>query len=323
MVTPLLRVLKEDGYHVTYNCTERGDVLRGNPFIDKFLHQKTNEIPAQELDVYWKKLAEGYDKFINLSESIEGSLLTIKGREAWNWSHEKRDAALGSINYYDRTLEIGGYPHIKGRNPEMFFSGGEETQAREFRKKYKGKFLVMWSLSGSSFHKVYPYTEMVAREFLHRHEDAMTLTMGDDFCRMLEWSHPRSKNYSGNWPIRKTLLMTKYVDLVVATETGIANGVACFDTPKIILLSHSSEENLTKYWKNVYPIHADVPCYPCHKLHYTMDTCPIDQQIYAPVCMSKLDPTKILEKMEETYLNWKERRTSVRANRSYAHNLMH
>ena len=63
---------------------------------------------------------------------------------------------------------------------------------------------------------------------------------------MLEWEGTNMKHYSGTWGIRKSLLWTKYADLVIGTETGILNGAGCFDTPKIVMLSHSTEENLSK-----------------------------------------------------------------------------
>jgi len=101
---------------------------------------------------------------------------------------------------------------------------------RSYRKKHKGKFLILWSLSGSSGHKTYPFTEFVAKGFLDKHPDAMILTVGETLCELLEWSHPQTKCYSGKWPIRKSLIMAKYADLIIAPETGIANAAGCFDS---------------------------------------------------------------------------------------------
>src|SRR3972149_1408862 len=78
MVTPLLRLLKQDGYKVIVNTTNRGEaILKNNPNVDEIVQYKDNTIPGKELDKYWTDLSKGYDKFINLSGSIEGGLLKV------------------------------------------------------------------------------------------------------------------------------------------------------------------------------------------------------------------------------------------------------
>ena len=247
MITPLLRCLKEDGYHVTVNITPNPKkVLNNNPYIDEFMiHGGEKEVPNKDLKEHWEKISKGYDKFINLSGSIEENLLKPEGGRAYTWDKETRHKHCNR-NYYDETLKIGGYGHIKGRNGELYFTKLEEKLARDYRRKHKGKFLILWSLSGSSFHKIYPFSDAVASLILDKYPDVMIMTVGDALCEMLEWRYERSKCYSGKWPIRKSMIMTKYVDLVIGTETGILNAAGCFNTPEIVLLSHSSEENLCK-----------------------------------------------------------------------------
>ena len=43
--------------------------------MDKILIHETDSIPTDELDDYWEELSKGYDKFINLSGSVEDNLL--------------------------------------------------------------------------------------------------------------------------------------------------------------------------------------------------------------------------------------------------------
>jgi hypothetical protein len=44
--------------------------------------------------------------------------------------------------------------------------------------------------------------------------------------------------------------------------------------PKVVFLSHSSRENLTRDWVNTFSLFSTTTkCYPCHKLHYTWDGC--------------------------------------------------
>ena len=284
-------------------------VLRHNPHIDKFLIQQADEIPNEELGSYWENLAKSYDKFINLSGSVEGGLLKIEGKLDFNWDKEVRHEKCNR-NYYDEQFVKAGFPECKGRNGELFFTSLENKLARAYTRKLKrdNKFIVMWSLAGSSFHKNYPYTQIVCDWLCELYDDIVFITVGDAVSIMLEWEHPRVKCRSDKWSIRQAMLMTKYVDLVVGSETGVLNASGCYDTPKIVLLSHSTEENLTKYWKNCTNLHADehdVPCYPCHQLHYTLESCPFHEKLRTPLCMSELKYEIVKNEIERYYKEWK------------------
>jgi ADP-heptose:LPS heptosyltransferase len=184
----------------------------------------------------------------------------------------------------------------------------EHSQGRQLRKKHKGKFIILWVLAGSSFHKAYPYAEYVARHVLDN-SDSVIYTVGDVVASLLEWKHPRTFNRSDQWSIRKTMLMTKYADLVIGPETGVMNAAGCFDTPKIIFLSHSSEENLTKYWENVHPIHPGLlKCHPCHKLIYTNDQCVVEPGIHAPLCTTRIPWKQVANEIMTIYGQWREKK---------------
>jgi ADP-heptose:LPS heptosyltransferase len=310
MSTVLIRALKEDGYHVTVNTTERGiDILKHDPHIDEFVKYVDNTVPNEELGEYWDKLAEGYDKFVNLSESIEGALIRIEGRPEFYLSKEDRHEQC-NVNYYDHTLAVGGYEGIKGRNAELYFSESEERRAREFKRKYKDKFLVVWALSGSAFHKVYPYGQDVVRAFVETHPDAIVATVGGIFETAGKWAkHPQIKYYANRWPLRKTMSVVKNADLVISPETSIAVAAGCFKVPKIIMLSHASEENLTKYWENCQTLYSKTTsCYPCHQLHNTLDTCKLDRLLGTPECMATIGPASILNAMQTVYEEWEKRK---------------
>ena len=73
--------LKEQGYRVCLNVTERGsEISETDPNVDEILFQKTDQIPGNRLTEYWEKMSPCFDKFIQLSESIEGKLLIIGPR---------------------------------------------------------------------------------------------------------------------------------------------------------------------------------------------------------------------------------------------------
>jgi hypothetical protein len=82
MITPLIRKLHEDGYHVTMNITEyAAPVIENNPYVDNIVLQERDAIPNVDLGPYWDEWRGEYDKYINLSESIEGRLLKVENRK--------------------------------------------------------------------------------------------------------------------------------------------------------------------------------------------------------------------------------------------------
>lgn len=301
------QLLKRDGYHVTYNCTWQGDsVIANNPYIDEVVHYVHDTVPNEELPAYWEELGTHYDKFVNLSGTVEGALLVPDYNPESQLPIEERRKRYDHINYYDATIKAAGYD-ITGKNGILYLTPEEEHQCKHRLKPYKGMFVVLWSLSGSSYHKTYPFAEVVAKRFLDRHKDAVIITVGDDLCTLLEWEHSRTVCRSGKWGIRTSLTMTKVVDCVIGTETGVLNASGCFNTPKVVLLSHSTHENLSKYWRNCIPLRADVHCGPCHVLHYKRESCYNDMVSGAPCCMAELKVDSVLEALETHYKNWRNR----------------
>src|SRR6267154_598054 len=293
--TPVLKKLKQEGYHVTVNGSEIArEVLKYNPYVDEILVQMKDYVPNKgvtsgPLMEYWKELGSKYDRFVNLTGSAEESLIVPDNKvmvmmEQLGMEHPELNEEnkfyntiraiqkqVGATNYYDNHLAKAGYSD-RGMNGELFFSDQEEIMAQGFRDKYPGRFIVMWVLSGSSYHKRYPYFQQVAQELIVKNPDILLISVGDIECSLIERSE--SNRYlprAGRWALRTTLHMTKYVDLVVGPETGILNAAGCFDTPKITMLSHSSHDNLCKYWTNDFCIAPDpkeVFCHPCHTLHF-------------------------------------------------------
>lgn len=305
-VTPVLKQLKKDGYHIVYNCSDySAQILKLNPNIDEFLIQAKGAIPNDDLGPYWETISRRFDKVINFSESIERTLLKCEGRSGFRWSHEKRHQ-LCNKNYIDHTMTCAGYPDIKGAKPELHFSEIEEGLAKHLRNRNKDKFLILWALSGSSHHKVYPWAPYVAGSLNNNYEDIRIFTVGDYYCKILEWQMKNTRNCSGNWTIRQAAIMAKYADLVIGPETGVLNAASCWDTPKIIFLSHSSEENLTKHWTNTTVMTPpDCDCYPCHRLHYS-DSCPKGPKGLTAKCAENIEPELVYDEIIKVYEKWKK-----------------
>lgn len=295
----ILPLLKEQGYRVTVNTTDRGYlILRGNPYIDEFFLQKTDQVPNEELDEYWDALAKRFDRLVQLSESVEGALLALPGRPEFLMDKEERHRKM-NVNYQERTHDLAGVPYEFG-GARFYPSKREREWARKERKKmgHQNKVIV-WTLSGSSVHKAWPYTDQVIARLLCRPKTKVVL-VGDLLCKVLEFGwekEPRVIRKSGKWSIRETLSFIEQADLLVGPETGVMNAAGQLSVPKVCILSHSTPENLTKHWRNVAPIEPiNCPCYPCHKMHYGWFSCHRERrgmEVDGALCQVKISPDRV------------------------------
>ena len=308
IATPVLRALKQEGYHVTFNTSDNGmEIAKHNPNVDQFLYQAMDEVPNAELEAYWKILSKGYDRVVNLSGTLEEALLAVKGSPEYGLSDDERRAKFGNINYYDHAMKVAGIDRRK-ENGEMFFSDEEEGIARIWRKTLEGRFVVIWALGGSGPHKRFPYAAMAMAEFARINPEVLFITVGGHAEKLLELAADDNPNYlhrSGRWGIRNTAIAVKYADLVIGPETGTLNMAGCFDTPKICMLSHSSWANLCKHWKNDYSVQSRQKCSPCHKMILSMKECPVNEQFKVSACAAEYDPSDLMPKMKEVFRKWR------------------
>lgn len=272
--------LKKQGYHLTlYTSPESHDVLREDPHIDRFVVQGKDQVPNIWLDDFWDYLEHRYDKFVNLSESIEGTLLALAGRANHRWPHAVRHRYLNR-NYVEWTHELAQVPY-HGTGARFCATPFERSWAAEQRRKM-GSFAVLWSLAGSAGHKAWPYLDAIIARLM-TDTTAHVVLVGGQECRLLEagWTEePRVHCTSGKWTIRQTMSFIDAADLVIGTETGVLNAAAFVPVPKIITLSHSSVENLTRDWVNTVALTSrNTPCYPCHQMHYSFKYCPRDMDL--------------------------------------------
>jgi ADP-heptose:LPS heptosyltransferase len=317
MASIVFPYLKADGYHLTvYGTDSNGRVVRNNPYVDKLVTIPPGSIEPDDHQAYYDECAAKHDRFICLSGSIEAGLLKPEGNPEFDWSHEQRHREC-DVNYYDRTLEIAGYPEVKGRNAEMYYSPLEISLGRKKVQKFRKMFKICWVLAGSSPHKAWPYSELLLVQLLQTKKDVVVFFVGDVVASILldrDWlanGDPaikrRIKSYCGTLNIRSTLLLAEMSDLVIGPETGVMNAVGGRDVPKILFLSHSSKENLSKYWINTTSLVPDVPCHPCHQIHYTASSCPLDKALESPVCQVAIKPDTVAKQINTHYEEWKTR----------------
>src|SRR5205814_1411620 len=106
MTSSIFPWLKSQDFHVTLYC-QSGDgfeAIKHDPHIDRFIIQDKDAVPAQFLEEFWNATKPKYTKWINLCESVEGTLLAFPGRANWEWSNELRAKYLNR-NYLEWTHE--------------------------------------------------------------------------------------------------------------------------------------------------------------------------------------------------------------------------
>lgn len=328
ITSPLIRYLKQQGHEIYYLGSEVAqDILKENPNIDKFILHVRDSIPSTELGKYFEsvRIAHECDKLVDLCESLEVSLALTPSQPAYNYPKYERKE-MCNVNYYERTFDLAQaslgqgnpiqyapYKLVSDLNPEMFFTEAEEKYILDdIRTPYMGKKKILWGLSGSSRQKTIPPQTMI--EVIKAFPDCIHITVGDEACRILEWpwSHPSVKAQfpnvvcrSGKYTIRESILACKYVDLVIAPDTGLLHGSGCFDTPKIGIFTNTTNENIAKHFKNNYSLDAKpLGCAPCFRLIYNASVqCTHADDGITPICISEMcqPAERIIKRINEVF----------------------
>jgi ADP-heptose:LPS heptosyltransferase/predicted SAM-dependent methyltransferase len=297
--------LKDQGYEVTLMCSPPGvDVVLHDPNIDHFMILDKDQVPNGDLLEFWNWQAKNYDKFINLSESVEGTLLGMGDRVVRWWNPTIRHQRM-NFNYVEFQHQIAEVPH----KPQVKFypTLEERAWARKQRLDIKADHIVMWSLAGSSVHKVWAGMDNVIAAILLEYPNTAVLLVGGPEAQMLEagWENePRVHRTCGKWSIRQSMAFLDEVDLVIGPETGMLNAASQMDCWKVCLLSHSTWENLTRDWKNTIAVWSeDTECKgrgknevtACHMLHYTWEHCTKHEESGTAQCQFDIKPQEIWE----------------------------
>lgn len=307
--------LKEQGYHVTLYCQsgQGYQAIKHDPHVDRFIIQDRNGVPPQFLMEFWDDLKKKYDKFVNLSESIECTLLASYGRVAWEWPNHLRQKYLNR-NYLEWTHELAEIP--PPYRPKFYSTPEEKAWAKDKARSY-GRRNILWSLSGSSGHKVWPHLDTVLAGLMLQYPDVHVTLVGDESCQILEmgWEKERRiHKQSGKWSIRESMAFAEVADIIIGTETGLLNAAGSMDSWKIVNLSHSSPEALTKHWKNVITLEQPkgVGCnkHPCFQLHGANGTdtwmdCPThtDEKMKVALCQYHITPQMMFQAIESILEN--------------------
>jgi len=290
--------LKSRGYHVTVHSSPPGsDAIKHDPNIDSLVLFDKDQIPNPDLGSFWEWQKKKFDKWVNLSESVEGTLLPLPGRTVYMYPPAVRHS-LTNRNYVELQHQIAGIPYELN---SRFYPTPEERQwAVNTRKKWGAEKVIMWSLAGSSVHKTWAGLDNVLACIMVEFPGAHVALVGGPEAVILEagWGNePRIHRTSGKWTIRETLAFIEQCDLIIGPETGVLNAAACLPMRKICFLSHSTVENLTRDWSNTVSMQSpntvcagrgnnEAPA--CHQLHYGWQNCTKDDETGTAQCQKDI-----------------------------------
>lgn len=290
--------LKKQGYHVTvFSSLPGASVITEDPNIDNLVLFDKDQVPNANLGDFWGYQKKKFDKWVNLSETVEGTFLAMPNRTQHLWAPLMRHKRMNE-NYVAFQHEMATVPH----DPKVkFFATAEEKEwAAKTRNKMGTGPVIVWSLAGSSVHKTWSGIDSVLASIMLTYPEAHVVLVGGPECVILEqgWENePRVHKTSGKWSIRQSLSFLAQAQLVIGPETGVLNAAACMSVPKICFLSHSTHENLTRDWINVYPVSSVGTVCPgrgndeapaCHQLHYGWDHCKQDSTTGTAQCQADI-----------------------------------
>jgi ADP-heptose:LPS heptosyltransferase len=288
-ITPILPALKAEGWDITVYTQVQGEAsLRHDPNIDRLSVQATGIFgpSPQELQaLYWLWCERKHDRFINLVGTVERHILPFDQDPNFYLPDEQR-RRLFDVNYVERVYEWAGVPFDAAKVRVKFTpTEGELAWAHEERRKRQGPF-VMLNPGGSSLPKFWPH----GQKFMDLCAEAGIggVLVGD--TRECTYEPPKGWEVVGKaWDIRKCYTLAALADVVVGTESAIVNSVAHERPLKIVLLSHSTANNLTRDWERTIAVMPEgLPCYPCHRIHATWTFCARVPETGCSACQSAL-----------------------------------
>ena len=278
-MSSVLPGLKAQGYHITLYATERAwEVVKEDPNLDAVYLQDTDQVPNSHLGDFWEHEKKKYDKWINLSESVEATWLATKDKGPFHaWPTSVRKKYLSKTNYVEFQHDVAEVVY-DGPLQKFYPTLEEKNWAFEQKRKMGGDPLILWVTNGTSQHKVWPHMDPIIARLLLTWPDIKIVMTGDQKAYLMyqPWEKEKRIVWAGGavWGIRQSLAFAEQCDLVIGPETGVMSSVAMSKMPKIVFLSHSSHENLTRDWKNTFSLFSTkTKCYPCNQLHYDWKYC--------------------------------------------------
>lgn len=273
-------IKKTYGHHITLMGVDHAvDAVHGNPYVDEFRILWREGKTPEQIDAELYDIVKAHDFYYPLIQVAEGHLLVGEPTQTFRWPPAARHKVC-NFNYLELLHQVAGVPY----EPRVkFYPSPEEMQwAEQVKAEIQERFILLLVVNGSSPNKVWPHTEAFIREAV-KDPDLHIILTGTETVFDRPWvKHKQVNSLCGKTTLRQALSLVYIADAILGPETAIMQAASRMDVPKIIMLSHSTEENLTKDWPAVYPLTAqhvvcqgrgnnDAPA--CHQIHHSWDTC--------------------------------------------------
>ena len=319
----VLRAFKEEGYHVTFEYNYKGAQIHSySPYVDKHIcfepSQKVYQGDIESKLKHYFRLSKIEQecikkgiRFINLSGSIEDAIIPHQANRAYYMPKHVRNKRYANISYQNQSIKWCGLPSkYRDRTGEVFFRRKEHERIREILRPFHEKkmYLLIWSIAGTMWQKaIYPWSKEVCDKFQQRHPETLIIVTGGPEYTKYGWEGKNVYNcMTKKHPFRQVLLMSRYVHALVTPETGIGIGAGIYGTPKCMLLTAASIQNIVEHDKNDFSLQSPAWCSPCHRAIYNTDTCQTRSVGFSdviqnlPICVF-FNKEKVLEQMEKMY----------------------
>lgn len=282
--------LKNEGYHVTVYASRHGaEILKHDPNIDEVFGLPDGSVTDAEFLSWRAHQAIKFDRWVDLLGSVENRLLFHQDSNEFFQRHEIRQR-LAAGNYLEQVHAYAGVPQ---EWHQRFYPTADETAwARKMRELLPGPVVII-NPAGSSPVKYWPHAQRLMD--LLAEQKIYSVVLGDVQDDKVIGCEPFGVVVGLEWPVRAALAFALLADAVVATESLIANAVAFEPMLKIVTLSHSGNDNLTKHWINTAAVEPQgLACYPCHRIHPpTFAFCSRDTVTGAAACQALARPEPI------------------------------
>ena len=289
-VSAYLPALKADGWHITVYTGVRGEeALRHDPHIDAFEVQPQGIFDNGPLQMaYWLAMERRHARFLNCVGAVERRLLPGPNEpDFYLPEHQRR--RLHNGNYVQAMAEWIGLAFDPQTMRQRFYPTKDELAFAYARRAEMDGPVVVLNPAGSSAAKYWPHAQAamirLAREGVH------SVLLGDlragKFDPVVQKGVEYGHVVGEAWTVRQAMAFAQIADVVVGTESALVNAVAYEPALKIVLLSHSSPENLTRDWENTLAVTSHAPCFPCHRIHMTMQHCHADPNTGAALCQQE------------------------------------
>lgn len=311
MASSVLPHLKAEGYSITYMGSPTIEVLAHDPNISAFIRHNHALVKEDAgLIAYLDAWSKRFDRVVMLNASIERALL-YRPEQTEYYRDDATRRRLCAGNYLEFVHHVAGVPYEPCQ--QFHPSQGEAEQAAKFSTDAYP--LVMLCIAGSAPYKTWPNAPEFVVKALTETNVNLAIVGGEKDIELFEEIRAAverdAPGQAGRlidctrWGIRTTMATAREARVVIGPETGVMNAIAFEPMPKIVMLSHSTKENLTRDWINTVSLSAAVPCYPCHRLHPDNSRCPRGPKSGHALCAETITADVVLAETKKA-LAWEK-----------------